>query len=665
MRFQCSIVLTLLLLGTSSAAQVVPPANEARPFTSDDRLVVAYVFSWFTATAGQTEGVWHPLEGRSEWDGSVAFWKRQVKDMMDANVDLVYLHLLDTFSTERTNLYQALSELREEGFRVPQIAPWLDPAVTFFPTHLGPIDLCVAADRDLFMDQYEAFYQDYLAVDSGGAPFLATMDGKPMLNTWALSSNVANPQCLPRATFESELHSRLGSAFANGVYFASIVPPFGFGWADEFNRAFVGYTGAYYLVDGSVAVLKPGQWDHLDRFLARDSGSGYGAGWDDLLANSQVHQVQIESWNEYDESTGIFEADPTTTYWEEDGYLFHDDSWGATARHYLDVTAQKGASFNNVPERDAAILAVVGMPAAVDLGEALELQIAVRNTGDEQWRGDTGFALIVDWGNGFEASFAIDDGDYEIDEREDPLFTGEDGYGGVFRGRPIVFDIEVAAPTISGLYRPRLRMAMGGTPFGSELEQLVPVGDADACAVQIAPTTVYGTLGIGAYGSNHFCGDLGEPQSTADFICTWLGHTGVLDFTAAAKPPGSYCAYKLDANTPNYGLSGNFGHGNEVLSQVRCAPTSCGTTFLPTTVYATLGIGAYGNNCFAGDIGDPLRTADFICTQKGYASSIGYRTGPKTSSEYCAYKTEASSPNFGLLGNFGHGAEQLTEVRCI
>ena len=661
----CCLASLLVLAAVPASALPPPPVTEGRPFHSEDRLVVAYVFGWYTATTGQTLGVWHPLEGRAEWDGSVAFWKRQVKDMMDANIDLIYVHVIYIFTEERANLFRALQELRKQGYQVPQIAPWFGPAFTFHPGHLGPIDLCDPSDRDLFMDQVEGFYLSYYAVDPSAAPFLATMDGKPMLAMWSWGTRVSNPQCLPRATFESELFARLGPGFADGVYFASIAPPNGFDWSDEYNRAFVGYTGGYSLVNAHLAVLKPGQWDLLDRFLARQGGAGFSAGWDELLATPGLRQIRIESWNEYTEGTGIFEGDPSQAYWQEDGYIFHPDTWGPTPRLFIDLTAEKATVFNDVPELDAVLPHADPLPSTLELGETASVQVVARNTGDTAWRGDAGFSLMLDWGDGFAEVFPLDDGQHEIDQRDDPLFAGQGGYGGVFRGRPIVLTVEVAAPTISGLYRPRWSMARDGVPFGAASEQVVQVGEASACATPVVTGTVAATLSLGAYGNNYFCGDLGDPARTADFVCRQLGYRGALSHTTAPEPPGAFCAYKTEADTPNFGLSGNWGHGSRVITETRCAPSSCGIAVFPTTVHSTLGIGAYGDNGFCGDLGDPGRTADFVCTRKGFDRTLGYRTGPEVSSNFCAYKTEADSPHFGLSGNWGHGDEELVEVRCL
>src|SRR5256885_1166375 len=108
---------TRFLTAVLLAAFLVPlaprpaSATPGRAFASSDKIVAAYVFQWFIVGGGQTQGVWHPLEGRANWDGSVAFWTRQVKDMMDANVDLLYVHLIPDFETQRINLFTALFQL--------------------------------------------------------------------------------------------------------------------------------------------------------------------------------------------------------------------------------------------------------------------------------------------------------------------------------------------------------------------------------------------------------------------------------------------------------------------------------------------------------------------------------------------------------------------------
>jgi len=662
-----------LIVQAGFMSPVAAAGGPGRAFSSSDKLVAVYLFHWYTPSGGQTQGVWHPLEGRVNWDGSVAFWKRQVKDIMDANVDLIYVHLIPDFEAQRLNLFQALSELRAEGYQVPQVAPWLDPAITFY---FNPIDLCQQAGRDVFVAQYIRFYQQYRSKnpDVWGDSFLATMDGKPMLASWALG-NASGSQCFLRQHMATPLLNALGPLFSNGIFVTSLGPPpsqpttwnDGFFWSDEYYRIFVGHIpGQHFLFDGSSASVKPGSWDQLvgqspERYLARNGGQGYLDGWNAINGASVIKHAHIESWNEYTEGTGLFEADPTRAYWQEDGYVERDDHWGTHARLFIDLTAQESATFNSVPSLAASFLGSV-LPRQAEPGAAFAAQVAVRNDGDVQWRGSTGFGLTLDWGNGGSLqSYPLNDGFHEIDSRNDPLFAAYGGYGGVFRGRPIDLQVTATAPTVPGTYTTHWRMAHQG--------QSVLVG------------TVYGTLGIPAYGGNYFAGDLGDPKRTADFICARKGFGAGVFYEIADKPAGGYCAYKTASNSPNEGLQGNFGHDTKVISRVVCAGSGatagfgntldqpikvvkCKQPVTPTTVYATLGIAAYGGNYFAGDLGDVKRTADFICTRKGYAGALSYEIAEKPAGGYCAYKTDSDSPNEGLQGNLGHGTKVISQVVC-
>ena len=41
--------------------------------------------------------------------------------MMSANIDVMYVHLIPEFDQERTNLFQALNQLRAQGYDVPKV----------------------------------------------------------------------------------------------------------------------------------------------------------------------------------------------------------------------------------------------------------------------------------------------------------------------------------------------------------------------------------------------------------------------------------------------------------------------------------------------------------------------------------------------------------------
>jgi hypothetical protein len=205
-------------------------------------------------------------------------------------------------------------------------------------------------------------------------------------------------------------------------------------------------------------------------------------------------------------------------------------------------------------------------------------------------------------------------------------------------------------------------MAQGTTGFGATATKAVKVLVCEA-PVTPPPTTVKATLNIDDYYDNYFCGNIGDLQRTADFICTQKGNTGALSYAISAKPAGSYCAYKTPGDTPTWGLSGNRGDGTQIINQVVC--NACGANVLPTTVYATLMIPAYGDNYFCGDIGNLQRTASFVCTQKGYVGgAVFYRTAAKPAGSYCAYKDTVDSPNWGLLGNRGDGSLVLSAIQC-
>ncbi len=226
---------------------------------------------------------------------------------------------------------------------------------------------------------------------------------------------------------------------------------------------------------------------------------------------------------------------------------------------------------------------------------------------------------------------------------------------------PWTFPVDTSSGNVDGTYTmtPIAYDDAGNFTVGSSATFRV----SNPHPVPITPSTVYSTLGIGAYGDNYFCGDLGEPRRTADFICAQKGYAaGAVSFTVAAKPAGSFCAYKTPSDTPYSGLSGNLGNGTQIISQVACS--TCGAASVPTTVYATLGFLAYGDNYFCGDIGDIQRTADFICTPKGYFSALTYTVTAKPVGSYCAYKTPGSAPYYGLVGNQGSGTQIISRVAC-
>ena len=163
-----------------AVAQSLPSLYSRAPenFTTDSHVVSTDVFTWFTSDGGQMSGPWQPLEGRAAWTGNVPFWEDQVKQMMSANIDILYVHMIDSFDQQRTNLFQALSDLRSQGYDVPKVAPFLDPTIIW--NNQPPVDLATTAGKDAFVGEYTKFFQSVLQRQQGpGGRQLSGHDERP------------------------------------------------------------------------------------------------------------------------------------------------------------------------------------------------------------------------------------------------------------------------------------------------------------------------------------------------------------------------------------------------------------------------------------------------------------------------------------------------------
>src|SRR5436309_563080 len=131
----------------AAASYTAPP----RDYSTIDRLVSVNIFHWFTATGGQQSGPWRPLEGRANWRGEADFWAGQIKDVMDADIVVLYVHLMLDSEQQRINLFQAAGQLRRLGYDGPRISPFLGPIITW---SIRPaIDLATTAGKDEFAAQ--------------------------------------------------------------------------------------------------------------------------------------------------------------------------------------------------------------------------------------------------------------------------------------------------------------------------------------------------------------------------------------------------------------------------------------------------------------------------------------------------------------------------------
>jgi len=468
---------------------MVPALSPAQPaeglftpqpsFNVTNRLVSVSVFQWFTASGGQLSGPWRPVEGRSNWTGTTDFWRTQIKQMMAANFDVLYVHLIPSSEEQRVNLFRALNQLRREGWNVPKAAPFLDPMITWHQQPL--VDVNTAAGKDTVVNQYLRWFNQYYGVntDAFADDFLARINGRPVLDTWHVKWNLANLASLSRADVETRLRNAFAAShplFSNGVYMVTTAlndPTLA--WTDEKVPQFE--INEYYREalwqNLRTVQLKGGYWDQNIRnpgdFLPRSGGSAYSNAWRSVN-RSIVRRVYVESWNEYDEGTGIYAGSTGLPYIKPGSGNANTDVWSRAndAYEYIKTTARGAAAFNDWPERDAKIL-WHDIPARMLPGETRTATVIVRNEGDAFWSE----AMQYRFGQKeFLDPVLFGAGRYLFNDAQDDI----PAYGGVFRGRPKTFTLSIRAPATPGLYTNHWSMLQEHVAwFGQELERTILV----------------------------------------------------------------------------------------------------------------------------------------------------------------------------------------------
>lgn len=445
-------------------------------FKLDSHIVSTSFFHWFASNGGQLSGPWIPLEGRENWDGFPAWWQTQIKQVMAANIDVMNVHLIPSTEERRITLFQGYYQLRQQGFDVPKIAPFLDPLITWHEQPL--VDLATQEGKDDIANQYIRFYNQYLEhnPDPAAIQYLAKIDGRPILVTWHAFVNFTNISSLEREDIGSRLNAALGDVhtlFQQPPYMITTAlndPVFKF--ADERIAQFE-INEYYFEVDYnelSTAQIKPGYWDQNVRtpgdFLPRDGGIHYIDAWEQV--HSEIDRVYVESFNEYDEGTGIYAGSTEEPYILPGSDNLNTDTWSVNDDpfEYIQTTARGASEFNDTPQLDAVVL-THDLPDSVEANQTVNASITIRNAGDESWTGAAGFKLAQfsnDSVQFLQSDLTLDDNDNEI-----PL------YGGIFRGRPVIFEFELNSPTSPGEYLTHWQMMKGDEPFGQIIEQVITV----------------------------------------------------------------------------------------------------------------------------------------------------------------------------------------------
>lgn len=507
--------LAVLLLTGLSVLPVLGQTSlysTGRTFSSTDRFIGAHVFHWYTPDNTdpgdwQADGAWEPLEGRANWDGSVAFFTRQLMDMMDANLDVIYVALMDASGIEqqRINLFRAYSQLRAQGYDPPKVAIFLDAFMTWaFPqAPVKSIDLATPTGKDILVNHYKRFYNQFFQenTDPFADSYLAQINGRPIINNWHVIAyhGVANATALTRADVENRLKAALAGAhpvFNNGVYWINTAAWDSEmqSWTDErFHQFTIHYPPASFATitwaGKRTAMLKAGHWtqnsDPMEDFLPRNGGTTYDNAWSQLIntmnATPKIYHAVIESWNEYTESTGLYEGKTGPPYICCINPGNHTDVWSNTnnPREYIDRTASRARTFTGRPERDAKVL-WSSVPSTVSAGQTFPVTVVVRNEGWDEWTAAKNYKLGVrepaNTGTPFAPSRVL------LNDALDDIPR----YGGIFRGRPKTFTFNLTAPATPGTYQVQFQMVREFVAwFGEPLVKTITVQGAPPPTVSV------------------------------------------------------------------------------------------------------------------------------------------------------------------------------------
>ncbi|MCB0837517.1 MAG: hypothetical protein KDE26_12415 [Bacteroidetes bacterium] len=479
--FRLPILFAFLFIFSSSKGQIDTLFRPNPSFTANDRLVTTTVFHWYGSMGGQLSGPWVPIEGRQNWTGTHIWWKSQVKQMMAANIDIIYVHLMNQTEPVRRNLFKALYEMRSEGYDVPKVGPFLDAPITWY---MQPkVDLATQAGKDDIANQYIRFFNQFFDEnpDPYASDYLARMAGRPMLNTWHVFLNMDHVDSLKRSDLEGRLATALGTnfpVFNNGIHMVTTalnVPVFSF--ADEKVPQFE-INQYFYPIDFNnikTVQLKGGYWDQNIRnpgdFLPRDGGIHFKNAWDQV--DTTFNRVYVESWNEYDEGTGIYATMTDTNFIKPGSGNTNTDLWSVNddPYEYIHTTAEGASRWNTKPEFDAIVLRH-NIPAKMNKKASQTVTVTLRNEGNALWSQTDGFALKqvdTDPVLFMQSVGSIDDSMHDI-----PTF------GGVFRGRPVSFDLSIQAPDSTGVFETHWQMVRNDTAFGEILTAQIEVTESTA-----------------------------------------------------------------------------------------------------------------------------------------------------------------------------------------
>jgi len=448
-------------------------------FSVSNHIVSTSFFCWYGKGEWQVNGPWIPINGRDSWDGSVDYWKHMIKEAMTANIDVFYVELIPTMEESRVSFFYALNLLRREGWNVPKVCPFLDTEITY--AVLGYNGDCSTEEgKDELISHYIRFYKQYYAANSDqyADDYIYTQDGHPVLDIWHIQNKIDNYSDLKRSDVTNRLKAEFGSehpVFNNDIKMINNAHSPCFSFCDERIYQF---EMQKYKIDKdwngiNSSLLKPGYWDQNVRdpgyILTRDGGTHYAESWDQVNSDATIDRVYIESFNEYDEGSGIFAARTDTIYrissnTNTDTWSNSNDPW-----EYIKTTAAGAAKFNDFNDLNAKII-WDNIPDEMIAGETFIAKVIVQNTGNESWTNTKN----IKFGQHDDETY-FGPGRYYIDDNEDEIPI----YGGIFKGRAKVFNVEITAPKTAGTFETNWGMLQEGvTWFGETITKNINVTSA-------------------------------------------------------------------------------------------------------------------------------------------------------------------------------------------
>jgi hypothetical protein len=457
-----STLTTHITVGTGSA-----PARDLAP---SSHTVGSWMFSWFTGdTSWMCNSAWQPPAGFQTWDGSVAWARGQLLDQLDAHLDLIGLQLDSDDSSYRftnvINVVSAARQLWEEGIAPPRVFPFLDTAIIadhWMTANGTTLDLSTDPGRAYLYGHAQAFYTAAnTALGPFGAAAIARSLGAPYVGMWH-SVTIDNESSAAVQDFKARFHADYGSdpyLVAHPNDWRNIPE------VDEITLMF-GPPQHFYSSghDGGGAPtvnITAGFWNPISNtfYLPRAGGTNFDNAWASAQSiRSTAHHLYIDSWNETGEGSGIFEAMPVTYTSSDAGPcgMFankHDESWGVSSRHYIDVTRAQAARWNDLGDYHATVL-THDLPVHMTVGEQRWTTVVMLNAGNTTW---TDVGLVVTSFDTFGVS------------------TPARPIGDVAHGYPGVIPVKLEAPCRAGNFTITLQMTHSGVPFGEMLPVTVIV----------------------------------------------------------------------------------------------------------------------------------------------------------------------------------------------